>query len=167
MASLPELILESNNILNQIIDAGGEITEEIEKYLVTTTTELQAKIDSYVFVMEKLDSEMSFYKDKAAQYSKVANACKNLKEKIHSRTKQIMIDNKLSELKGFDYRFKLSPTQSALIVDDEKLPSEYKIQVVSYENDKERIKKDLLLDVKIEGAELEPRFSLRSYINKK
>lgn len=167
MATLTELISESNAVLNQIIDAGGELTEEIEKALATTTTELQTKVDSYVFIMEKLDSEAEFYKQKAEQYLKISKACKNLKERINQRTKEIMETNKIYELKGFDYHFKLTPTQSALLIDESKLTGEYKILVTSYEPDKERIKKALLLDEKIEGATLEKRYSLRSYINKK
>jgi hypothetical protein len=67
------------------------------------------------------------------------------------------------EIIGEDVKFKLSRLAPKLVIEEEKLPSAFKMQVVTYVPDKDRIKSELEAGGSVEGAKMEEVFSLRKY----
>lgn len=165
--SLPLIVAEMSVILNQIVEAGGELSPEMETAFDNLGGQLQTKTDSYAFFMDRLDNEADFWKAKADSYLKVSRACANLKGRLNDSIKLAMRQLDTDEVKGNDMRFKLSKLAPKLVLEESALPAEYKMVVTTMVPDKERIKEDLGNKVEIPGATLEPVYSLRKYANRK
>lgn len=165
--SLVELVDGMNAIMTQIIENNGELTPETEGMLFQVETQLASKVDSYAFIMDRLGVEVEFWKNKAAEYNAVAKSCDNLHDRLKNAIKGAMIALNQDAAHGIDFRFQLSRTKPRLCIDESKLPSAYKMQVIETRPDKDKINADLLLGVPIEGVHTEESYALRKYVNSK
>lgn len=170
-----EIIKKSNNLLEItaeiarimviLAENGGELSTEIENQLDIFTGNLVEKVDSYAYLIDKLDSESEFYKKKADAFNRMAKSCNSLQDRLKERVKTALTILEKDEIEGDDFRFKLSTSKPKLIIDESILPSEYKM--IIYEADREKISKDLAEGKEIPGARFEETKALRKYINRR
>lgn len=161
--SLPSLIVEVTQVLSMIAENNGELTPELEAFFDGVSKDIAQKADSYAFYMERLDVESEYWKQKADSYAKVAKSCKALKERLNANIKVAMQAMGTDELSGEDVRFKLSKAAPKLVIEEERLPTSFKMQVVTYVPDKDRIKSELEAGGTVDGAKFEEVFTLRKY----
>lgn len=165
--SLVALVSEANSLVEKLIESGGEITPDIELSLEANERDLQLKLDSYDFVLDRLKKEQEFFADRAKFYQNAARSLSNAEDRLKESIKKAMRMLGVSEVQGSDFKFVLSKTKSKLILDEKILPDEYKTQVISYEVNKEKISEALNAGSNISGAMLEPSYSLRKYAKSK
>ncbi|CAB4152619.1 Siphovirus Gp157 [uncultured Caudovirales phage] len=165
-SSLRELVQSSQSIVEALIESNGELSPEMELQLQNLEVALPAKIDSYSFILEKLEAEEEFWKAKAKQLTAVAKGCSNVRDRIKESLKQAAVQLGKDELVGNDVRFKISNSKPKLVIDESQVDEAYKIIVTTKEIDKKRIEEDLKLNVPVQGASLVETKSIRSYINK-
>lgn len=167
--SLKQLVDSTSQLENLLIESDGEITPEIEALLVINPemhVQLPAKVDSYALFMDRMDMVSEFYKSKAQDYLKLSKSAESVIERCKANLKFAMESLHTDELKGFDVRFKLVASQPKVIIDDEsKIDQTYKKEVIEISIDKKQIAKDLKDGAPVEGAHLEPSFSLRTFAN--
>lgn len=161
------LVADMSLILGRIVEAGGELTPELEAAFDNVGSQLQEKADSYAFFMDRLDAEAEFWKQKAESYSRVSKSCKALRERLNDSIKSAMQVLNTDEIQGVDMRFKLSRAAPKLIIDEAFLPSSFKMQVIETVPDKTKIKNALEVGTEIPGVKQESVFTLRKYINSK
>jgi hypothetical protein len=154
-------------ILAELGEAGGELSPKIEAMLDDVGKDLAQKTDSYVMVMDKLEAESEFWKAKADAFTKVARGCANVVQQMKDRIKMAIVLTGEDEVRGGDFRFKLSPSQPRLTIDERELPEEWLMVVTTKVPDKERIRMALDAGEEIPGAALEQTKTLRKYVNKK
>lgn len=165
--TLFDLVAQTNSITQTLIERGGELDADLEKIFDEVNLQLADKVDSYAGVMERMDTEASYWKAKADMYSKIAKAHAAVKDRLKDRIKSAMTAMGKDEVLGNDIRFKLAKAQPALIIEDSVLPAEFKMVVTTHVPDKERIKEALKEGFSVPGARLENSFSLRQYANKR
>jgi hypothetical protein len=165
--TLPALVAEMNEIVRQILESGGELTEVLETAFDGVGQELATKCDRYAFMIERLQSEETFWKEKAEAYSKVAKSCKTLRERLNDNIKFAMLSMETKEIAGDEMRFVLSKLAPKVVLNEEKIPDAWKMVVTERVPDKDRIKAALIDGMPVEGAALEPVYSLRKYVSKK
>lgn len=165
--SLVDLSLLMSTITTKIIEAGGELTPELEAMFDDVGLQLEQKVDSYSFFMERLELEAEYWKVKADQLARFSRTHQNLKDRLNERIKASMVLMGVDEVKGQDVRFKLSKAAPRLLLEELILEDKYKIVKTETVPDKERIKADLIGGGEIKGARLVESFSLRKYLNKK
>lgn len=164
--SLSLLVAEMSQVLTQIVEAGGELSPEIESMFDSLGTEIQTKTDNYAFFMERLDSEAEYWKARAETMTKVARSCINLKARLNDSIKLAMQQLGQDEIKGNEMRFKLSKLAPKLVLEEAAVTDAYKMIVTQHVPDKERIKHDLAAGLAVPGARMEDVFSLRKYVNR-
>ncbi len=165
--TLRTLVQQSNDLMSQLAEAGGELTPELESQLAHVELSLPEKIDSYSHLMDKLDLEIEMWKQKADFYYSIAKSCKNVKERLKENIKFAMQEMTVSEIKGNDVRFKLSNSKPTLLIDEELIDPLYTSQVTTTVIDKKRIEEDLKNGVPVAGARLVENVSLRTYANRR
>lgn len=165
--SLALIVAEMNELVTQIVENGGELTEVLETAFDDVGTQLQAKTDSYAFIMDKLDAEADFWDARAKASAKVAKSCKALRERLNDNIKFAMQQMQADEILGGEMRFKLSKLPPKVVMNPELIPDAYKMVVTETVPDKERIKATLLAGQSVPGAGLEDVYSLRKYANRK
>lgn len=165
--SLFEIVFQSQVLTQQIIEAGGELSPELEQALEQVDLAITAKVDGYNAVMDRLELEATYWKAKADMYSKIAKAHTAAQDRMKNAIKQAMQAMGKTEVCGDDVKFKLANAQPKLILDEAKIPKEFKMIVTTHVVDKERIKTALKEGFAVAGAQLEPSVALRAYVNKK
>ena len=166
MSTLNEIIAQSNTSINKIIENGGELTEELALELENLNTALVNKVDNYAIFTDRIKNEITYFKSKAKEFSDVSKTLTSLDKNIKERIKFAMTELDKDELKGDNYRFKLSNTKAALEYDEAVLPDRYKIQTIVENVDKDMLRIDLENGLEVEGAFLKNSKSLRKYISK-
>lgn len=172
-ASLLNIVdrLKAADVLEEMLaSSGGEITPEIDAYIQeltpTTQAELAEKIDSYHFIIERINASEALWKEQADARYAMAKSCARAREQLELRLRIAMGKMGIKELSGNEYRFKLCDARKRLVIQNEReIPATYLMEVIDYVPDKERIKKDLESGQEIPGCKLDGGTSLRKYLN--
>lgn len=163
--TLTDIVFQVAEITNDIVESRGELTPEMEARLADIDLSLARKVDAYAGVIERLDMEVDYWDKKAREMKSIADSHKRLKEGLRTRIKDAMRTMGKNEILGQDVKFRLVRSQPRLVIRDEKnIPAEF--QVVSWDVDKEKLKKALVSEMKVPGAELEESYSLRTFVRK-
>lgn len=166
MNTLHKIVEQRLNIIRQVIDAGGEISEELEQALVNLDVALPEKIDGYAYVVDDLKAEQKLWKKRSDDFAKVAKSCGKAIEFLKEGLKIAASKLKVAEFEGNDYRVKISGgTHSVIITNEDKIPEEFKVITASI--DKAKIKKALKEGRAVPGAELLEGETVRFYVNRK
>lgn len=165
--TLKSLLQLSNSLVEALVENEGALTPELEEMLSKLEIKVPQKIDAYSNLMDRLDAEGDYWKEKADFYASIARACRNTKERIKENLKAVMIENGAKEVKGNDVKFQLRNSKPSLVIDESKIDQAYKNQVVSWVVDKKRIEEELKNGIKVDGAELKETLSLYNVANRK
>jgi hypothetical protein len=164
--TLVEIVSQVAEVTSQIVEAGGELSPELEMKLMQIDLSLARKVDGYSNFIDRLEMEIAYWDAKAKRMKQIADSHKRLREGLRTRIKEAMIAMDRNEIAGEDMRFKLVRSTPSLVIDDENaIPGEY--QIVSWEIDNAKLKKALQSDMKVPGAHLEESLSLRALSKKK
>jgi hypothetical protein len=166
-SSLTDIVVESQRVINLIIESGGEITPEVEQVYNELQAQFIHKVDSCYYVIKKLDSDAEFFKKQSEFYQRIAKGIETSKVRIKDMIKSGMIALEKTEVSGDLSRFCLQKIADKLIIDETKLPGEYKTIVQTIVPDREKILSDLKAGKEIEGAKLIENFALRDYASKR
>jgi len=162
---------EYKDIELELIKNGGELTNELTSRFNVLDESVAHKVDSYKFIMEKNKFEVMRLKEKANEYLRLAKGYENVTVHLNLKLKATMFEMDTDELKGDEYRFKLSKTQPRLVVENEtELLNDFKLAdywKMTKALDKKLIKDKIKEGFDIKGCKLEENFALKSYINKK
>jgi hypothetical protein len=162
--NLAEIANEARELERLVMDAGGEITPELESRLNFNLQQLQQKVDSYVHVEEHFDAMEAIWKRKADACAAIAKRFARTRDQLRDRVKFVMGEMQTNEIRGKLYRYKLSSSPGRLVIDSEAaLPDSFKMIVTTTVPDKERIKEALKAGFEIPGAHFEGGTTLRTY----
>lgn len=161
--TLPELVSQELIILRTIMENGGELTPELETALSNVQLDVAQKIDGYIGITERFEHEAKFFRAKAAAFSKLAMGCDRVADRIWTNLKQGLIALGDTERMGVEHRLLLVPGKDKVVIDESKLPAEYKMQVITHVADREKIVADMELCVDVPGCSFERVSALRSY----
>lgn len=156
-----------------LLDSNGEITEEIELFLAqvvpvtNSDLALKDKVDSYRYVMDRLEDASNYWKTQSNARRIIADACDRSRDQLRARLKIAMGKLGTKELVGHEYRFRVIDTQKRLVIQNElEIPSNYLVETVEFKPDKARIKDALEKGESVPGCNLEGGTAIRSYLNK-
>ncbi len=137
----------------------GELTPEIEERLKALAT----KADSCAYVLDRLALVKQFYTERAGLYAKMAASADKAHERLEDYIKDSIVAANTDEIKGAEFRFKLSSTTKCVVDSEDDVPENFKSTVVKTTPDKARIKKAIETGQTVSGAHLETGMSLRRY----
>jgi len=164
--SLPALVTHASELINNILENDGEISEFMEGELQVSEQALAVKVDSYKIIMEQLVLQQGYWKKKAADCAKIAKSLGGAEKALKDNIKVAMLSLDTDEMKGNSYRFKLSSSKPKLELNEEVLADKYYTRVETFVPDKENILLGLNNGVEIPGARILEGHTLRSYVNK-
>lgn len=153
--NLYELSTQLAKINNEIFDADGELTEELEKRLDDSTLAMKDKVQSIVKWTLNLKGKAEMIDAEIERLQHKKKMTDNLNKRLSDYVRQAMLAADINKIEypTFTVCVQKNP-RSVEIIDEEIIPSAYKIvkQVISV--DKRRLMDDLTAGEKIQGCQL-------------
>lgn len=178
--TLGNLIIQSAFIVDEIIENGGELSPELKAQFQDVNIAMEAKIDGYAHILDRLDVEAEYFRIKAAEFQRICSSIKAAKDILKERLVFHMKTMKTIEVFGGEFKFKLrKPVGRLEITDEMEIPDRYKEKVTVIQIDKAALKTDIMADAskvepyeaisceKIPGARIVMNPSLLKSINRK
>lgn len=161
MSDTLKSLLDQQQILNEkLLEAYGEIDDEMSDALATVELKLPEKVDRYCGLLDRLDTDAERFKEKADKYLIAAKQITRLKEKLLSNVRNQMVANKLTELVGIDEKFRLSGKTGKLVVEEgAAVPRSYFHSEVIQKLDSAKLKSDVQAGTIIPGVSIQPTLS--------
>jgi len=139
-----DLLFDEIEIMREIELNGGEISDTLFEDLKQVTPKLQKKIDSYAFLIDRLECEANFAKEKAKRFQTLSKNMDNLRDRIKSRMKDSMRTFDKKEVQGFEWKFLRAALEPSIHlkegVDPKDLPEEIRKEKITYSLDKTKAK---------------------------
>jgi len=161
MTNLYELICESKSLLSKLEENGGELTSELEAALIVHLGQVTQKVDNYALLMERVELDAQYLRQKAAAIESKARSLENLHKRLKDLVKQAMLQFDQNTLEGEHSKFVLVRSNPKLEINEELLPPRWLMEKISLVPDKEMIKEELAQGKTIPGARLLTSFALR------
>lgn len=143
------------DLVEQIIEAGGEITEEQEQALALNKETLEVKAVKYGYVIKTIDDDIASIDAEIARLSALKSVRSNLKEKLKDTVSQAMILYGIEEIKLQNLKINFRKSQSVSIYDETLIPEEYKVTKEVTSISKAEISKVLKAGGEVNGATLD------------
>ena len=150
--SLVALNSQYNAIASQLIAAGGELTPETEATLDKVMADLCTKADGYGIVIEKLDSQIEFWKYQKEKCAEAQQVFTNAKERLRARMKDTLKSMPDESLQGDCYRFFLAKSADTISIDPKQLPVTFKKTIFEQVPDRDKIDTALVKGEQIPGV---------------
>lgn len=164
--SLFMLVRDFQALDELLIESGGEITPVLEEWMSLNAGDVGAKVDSYKLYIDHLDARAEYFKRLEAQAYEAKKLFENHIKRLKENLKQSMIEMGVDELRGQDFRWKLSQLKPKLVIEDAKaIPAKFTTETIVFEPDKEKIMAAIESGETIAGCRIEPVQSLKNYVN--
>lgn len=146
-------------------EVDGELTPILEAEFDFNTSQLAHTVDRAAMAVKQLELNEKFWREQARAYQAMAQRFAKAQDQLTNHIKSTMLRMNQRELCGVLHRYVLSESQPRLVIDESKLDSSYLMQETKLVPDKEGIRFDLMHGATVEGAQLEPSYALRPYLN--
>lgn len=149
---------ELDNINEQLIESGGELSPELQDKLAMTREELATKAANYGFVILKNQSEAAIIDAEIKRLKAIKDSLDNATDKIKEAISNAMIQYDLTEVKTPTIKLSFRASES-VEVDESKLAQKY----FNYKPtvDKTTIKADLKAGIEVDGARIVSKQNLQ------
>lgn len=160
METLRDLLVESAQLENQLVELAGELTPEMEEVLMLLEIKLPEKISRYMGLIDRLEMEGDNLYSKGQKYLMASKSLTGLKERLINNVRSQMIANGLKELRGNDEAFTLADKKGKLIIKDgATVPKEFYFEEISQKLDTAKLKGSIEAGAVIPGVSVQPTIS--------
>lgn len=150
--TLVSLNNDSQGLLYELTAMGGELTPEFEKRQEEIALALCEKVDGYGFIIERIESEIEFWKLQATKVANVKRVFENAKKRLEERMKFVLRQRPDEQLQGELYRFYLKKSKDRLDIDEDLLPDTFKITELKLVPDREKIEAAIAAKQEVPGV---------------
>ena len=112
---LNDLIAEFHELEDLIIEAGGEVTPEIETLLNSNSEAMNDKLDKYENLKRYLKGQIEYLKSQENHYKKRRNALSNTIKWISESQTSVLMQTDKTKLKTDEYNYSIRRTESVVI----------------------------------------------------
>jgi hypothetical protein len=141
-------------IVNQLIDNEGEITDELSEALQITQDQLQNKAVNYSFVIKQIDSDIEQIEAEVKRLNQLKKVQQNVIDRLKSTLTQAMQIFEVDEIKTPLIKINFRKSESVEVDDVNALPNDFKTIKVVETADKVKIKEVLKSGLLIEGCRI-------------
>jgi hypothetical protein len=158
--TLQTLVLSRLELERRLLEAEEDKWPEILQEIKDLG--IEQKTDRCFHVIETFSRDAAYMREQAAVFTNMARKLERAETALRDYVKDSMKAMNVNEICGDQYRLRLTKTQDKLVIDEETLPERFKMVVMKPDN--KRIRDCLEDGVEVQGARLEPSFSLRGYV---
>lgn len=112
-------------LAEQIIEAGGELTPQLEAALVINQEQLQAKAQGYAMVIREAEYELNIIKAETERLAEHKAKREALIQKLKDRVSEAMILYEINEIKTPTLTINFRKSKTVEIIDEKLIPKEF------------------------------------------
>lgn len=151
--NLYEINLGLQKITNEIIEADGVVSDEQLNNLENLELSLKDKCINIAYVVQNLEADTKQIDEEIKRLQQLKKVRKNTADRLKEAVKDSMIGNDIEEFKTSTHTIKFRKSESVNILDENKIPAEFKVIKSEIKIDKIGLKK-ALKNGDVSGAEL-------------
>lgn len=154
-------IAENYKNLIDLVEAGEVDTEILKSAMEQVEGTLIEKLENTTKVIKGLEGDIKALKDEEKRLSDRRKALENNVTSLKDYMTSCMRLADIKKVKGTLFSFNIQKNRASLKIDTDRIAEGYKVQVITYEVDKDKIKADIEAGEVVEGAEIVQSESLR------
>jgi hypothetical protein len=143
-----------NQLAEELIDNGGELTPELSEALAITEEQLQNKSVAYSFVIKQIDSEVDIIDAEIKRLQAMKKTRENASERLRANIKHAMELFNIDEIKTPLVKINFRKSEAVEVDDVNQLPAPYKVVKVTEQADKMAIKEAIKNGAEIIGCRI-------------
>jgi hypothetical protein len=159
--ALYQIEQEYLNIVQSIIDAGGEITEEQETALSISKEQLQNKGDCYGFIVKELEGNIDLIDLEIKRLQALKKPLVNSIDRLKNNLSQAMQMFDVTELKTPLLKINFRKSESIEVTDIDLLDADFVKTTITKAADKIAIKDAIKAEIPVRGAVLITNYNLQ------
>ena len=143
-----------NQLAEELLDNGGELTPELSEKLAITEEQLQNKSVAYSFVIKQMDADIDIIDAEIKRLQNAKKQREKASEYLKERIKHAMQLFSINEIKTPLVKINFRKSETVEVDDVNKLPAPYKVVKVTEQADKAAIKAALKDGVELPGCSI-------------
>ena len=159
--ALYQIEQEYLNIVQSIIDAGGEITEEQETALSISKEQLQNKGVCYGFIVKELEGNIDLIDLEIKRLNALKKPLVNSIDRLKNNLSQAMQMFEVTELKTPLLKINFRKSESVEVTDIDLLDADFVKTTITKAADKIAIKEAIKAEIPVRGAVLLTNYNLQ------
>ena len=159
--ALYQIEQEYLNIVQSIIDAGGEITEEQETALSISKEQLQNKGVCYGFIVKELEGNIDLIDLEIKRLNALKKPLVNSIDRLKNNLSQAMQMFEVTELKTPLLKINFRKSESIEVTDIDLLDADFVKTTITKAADKIAIKEAIKAEIPVRGAVLLTNYNLQ------
>jgi Siphovirus Gp157 len=153
--SLYHIEKEYQALASEIIEAGGELTPELETALAINKDSLQLRAVQFALIIKEQEGEVELVKKEISRLNALKASREKSNERLEAIIKAAMELYEVTEIRGENFKLSFRKSTSLKITDESKIPAYFKEKVPeSWKPINADIKAALTKGETVEGAEL-------------
>jgi hypothetical protein len=150
-----------NQLAEELIDNGGELTPELSEALQITEEQLQNKSVAYSFVIKQMDADIETIDAEIKRLQAAKKQREKASEYLKERIKHAMELFSIDEIKTPLVKINFRKSETVEVENVNALTSAYKVVKVTEQADKAAIKAALKDGVEVTGCRIETHRNLQ------
>ena len=143
-----------NQLAEELIDNGGELTPELETALAITEEQLQNKSVAYSFVIKQMDADVDIIDAEIKRLQALKKQREKASEYLKERIKHAMDLFQTDEIKTPLVKINFRKSETVEVEDVNALPATFKVVKVTEQADKVAIKAAIKDGIEIPGCRI-------------
>ena len=152
---------QQRELVELLIENGGEITDDINLALQITQEQLQAKGISYGMVVKQLDSEVDIINSEIARLQVLKVSRTKTIDRLKDTLKRAMDTFEIEKIESPLMKISFRNSESVDVEDQRLIPMKYMVEKTTHTPDKDMIKKSIKLGYDVAGATIKVNRNLQ------
>ena len=150
-----------NQLAEELIENGGELTPSLEEQLAITEEQLQNKSVAYSFVIKQMDADVDIIDAEIKWLQNLKKHREKASDYLKERIKHAMDTFQIEEIKTPLVKINFRKSETVEVDDVNQLPAAFKVVKVTEQADKAAIKAAIKDGVDVTGCRIETHRNLQ------
>lgn len=160
MSSIFKIQAEYQQLVNELIDNGAELTPELELALQITKDNFHSKSENYGYITKQFDAEMDIIDNEIKRLQQAKKTREKAIERLKANIEMAMNTFEVDKIETPLIKISFRKSESVEVEDVNNLPNEFKVIKLSETADKLKIKDAIKSGILIDGCSIKTNRNL-------
>jgi hypothetical protein len=152
---------EYQQLVNQLIENGGELTPELELALQINKDNFHSKSENYAYITKQFDGEIDIIDNEIKRLQQAKRSREKTIERLKATIELAMLTFEVDKIETPLIKISFRKSESVEVENVNELPNEYKVIKLTESADKLKIKDAIKSGILIEGCSIKTNKNLQ------